>query len=131
VARPLDGNGDGVARCDIGAFELDRVSPSPTATATPTLSATPTPTPTDTRTPTATNTPTVTNTPTATPRPRCIGDVNGDGTVSVLDLTLVARHMGTRVGDRRYDPRLDLNHDGRINVLDLMIVLRRIGFACP
>ena len=59
VTRPLDGNGDSTATCDVGAYE----APVPGA-------ATTTPTPTNTPlgpTPTFTNTPT--NTPTSTPAP--------------------------------------------------------------
>lgn len=104
----------------------DTPTPSATATSTPTATSTETVTPTSTVTATAT----VTNTPTPTPKPPCIGDVNDDGIVDVRDLVLVAGHMGSHVGDRRYDPRFDLNHDGRINVHDLMIVLRRRGTVC-
>ena len=43
-------------------------------------------------------------------------DVNGDGTVNILDLTLVAQAMGT---DKRQG---DVNGDGVINVFDLVFV---------
>jgi len=66
VARP----GDGGNSCDIGAFELANVGPTPTPTATPTTTATPTPTATPTSTVTPTPTPTPTRKPTATPTPR-------------------------------------------------------------
>jgi CSLREA domain-containing protein len=59
--------------CDIGAFELDAISPTPTLTPTPTTTGTPTNTPTatssPTSTPTNTATPTNTGTPTETPMP--------------------------------------------------------------
>jgi CSLREA domain-containing protein len=73
-ARPIDSDGDGTVRCDMGAFE--RLSPgAPTPTNTPTATGTSTNTPTrtatSTRTPTATltRTPTVTATGTATSTP--------------------------------------------------------------
>jgi uncharacterized repeat protein (TIGR01451 family)/CSLREA domain-containing protein len=66
VGRPIDGNGDGVPVCDIGAFEYQpppfaaTLTPTP-VTYTPTLvpSRTPTPTLSPTRTPTLTPTPVV------------------------------------------------------------------------
>ncbi len=71
-ARPIDGDGDSTARCDMGAFErLSTGAPTPTHTATPTnmatATATRTATPTRTSTPTATQTATPTSTPTASP----------------------------------------------------------------
>jgi predicted outer membrane repeat protein len=65
AARPMDGNGDGTAVCDLGAYEADSVA---VVTATPTTSnpntATPTPTTGNPSTSTPTTMPT---TPTATP----------------------------------------------------------------
>ena len=41
-------------------------------------------------------------------------DVNGDGTVNILDLVVVANAFG--------EAAPDLNGDGTVNVLDLVIV---------
>lgn len=59
LPRPFDGNGDGVAKFDIGAFELQEVLSPPLVT----ISETPTQAPTFTPTLTATITPTLTITP--------------------------------------------------------------------
>ena len=48
-------------------------------------------------------------------------DVNGDGTVNVLDLVRVATSLGTA------DTRADLNGDGKVNVLDLTLVAQNLG----
>jgi CSLREA domain-containing protein len=76
-ARPLDGDGDGSAVCDLGAFESPTIIPTatPTPTVTPTLppGVTPsnTPTPTATLVPPATATPIPGNPP--QPRPTPVG----------------------------------------------------------
>ena len=62
VSRPQDGNGDGIAVCDIGAFEAE---PGEAASPTPTE----TPIPVDTDTPTPTGTPSVADTATSTNTP--------------------------------------------------------------
>ncbi len=47
-------------------------------------------------------------------------DINGDGTVNVIDLLSLARAWNTRRGDASYDVLSDLNRDGRIDVIDLL-----------
>ena len=49
-------------------------------------------------------------------------DLNGDGTVNVLDLTLVARDLG-----KTGSPVGDVNGDGAVNVLDLVRVAQDLG----
>ena len=47
------------------------------------------------------------------------GDVNSDGVVNILDLTLVAQQIGTLNPNNR---RADVNKDGVVNIQDLVIV---------
>ena len=49
-------------------------------------------------------------------KPKNPADVNGDGVVNILDLTLVAQAMGT---DK---PEADVNGDSVVNVFDLVFV---------
>ena len=49
-------------------------------------------------------------------KPKNPADVNGDGVVNILDLTLVAQGIGTN------KPEADVNGDGVINVFDLVFV---------
>lgn len=51
-------------------------------------------------------------------------DVNVDGITNVLDLILVAQHLGE---DASANPQSDVNGDGTINVLDLIVVAQHLG----
>lgn len=53
-------------------------------------------------------------------------DVNADGVINVLDLTLVAAHFGkTPAADQTLNP--DVNGDGIVNILDLTLVASHFG----
>ena len=58
--------------------------------------------------------------------PPRVADVNGDGSVSILDLILVARDLGK---NKFSNPRTDLNGDGQVDILDLTSVANNIGAA--
>ena len=49
-------------------------------------------------------------------QPKNPADVNGDGVVNILDLTLVAQGFGTD------SLKADVNGDGVVNVFDLVFV---------
>jgi CSLREA domain-containing protein len=65
--RPVDGNNDGSAICDMGAYEY--LSETPTPTLTPTFGPTPTRTPSSTPSPPPSPSPTASFTPLPTPLP--------------------------------------------------------------
>ena len=53
-------------------------------------------------------------------------DVNTDGVVNILDLTLIATHFGeTLTTDQTPNP--DVNGDGVVNILDLTLVASYFG----
>ena len=52
-----------------------------------------------------------------------IGDVNEDGKVNILDLTLVASNLTT---EKPTPPRVDVNEDGTVNILDLVLVAEHL-----
>jgi hypothetical protein len=54
-----------------------------------------------------------------------MNDVNGDRSVDVIDLLIVAKRFGGVIPpDPTQDAVLDVNHDGHINVTDLLVVAR-------
>ena len=54
-------------------------------------------------------------------------DVNGDGTVNIVDISQVAAAFGYSTGDLLYRPECDLNSDGLVNILDLSTVAKKFG----
>ncbi len=52
-------------------------------------------------------------------------DINEDGIVNVLDVTLVGQNYGNTYSDNF--PRWDVNQDGSVNIQDLSIVASRFG----
>ena len=57
-------------------------------------------------------------------------DVNEDGIVNILDLTLIATHLGERAIEKQH-PTPDVNGDGTVNILDLVLVVQHIGESIP
>ena len=80
----------------VNADRIDVLSPAPTTTP-----IAPTPTPN----------------PSPTPPMKLLGDINSDGHVNVLDLSLLLAHWGSA------DTASDINHDGTVNVLDMSLLL--------
>ena len=57
-------------------------------------------------------------------------DINADGVINVLDLTLIAAHFGTTpTADQALNP--DVNGDGVVNILDLTFVASHFGKTVP
>ena len=48
-------------------------------------------------------------------------DVNGDGSINILDLILIAQNFN------KANPQTDINGDGKVNIFDLIAVAQRLG----
>ena len=55
-------------------------------------------------------------------------DVNGDGTVNVADLVLIASNLGKTVGQEAH-PNPDVNSDGIVDITDLLLVASELQAA--
>ncbi|MEW6183455.1 MAG: dockerin type I domain-containing protein [Bacillota bacterium] len=53
-----------------------------------------------------------------------VGDMNGDGSINILDLLWMASKMGPVTGESQI---ADVNKDGQVNILDLLRVAQNIG----
>ncbi len=58
------------------------------------------------------------------------GDVNGDGIVNVLDLSVVSMSYGSFEGEPDYNLDADLNKDGVVDMRDLAKVAMNLGNTC-
>lgn len=57
----------------------------------------------------------------AAPNPNLPGDINGDNTVNITDLSILLTNYRTS------NTSADINSDGAVNVLDLSILLSHYG----
>jgi hypothetical protein len=60
-------------------------------------------------------------------RSSLVGDVNEDGIVNVIDITLVSLAFGFFQGEPGYDPAADINVDGIVDMRDLALVAMNFG----
>jgi hypothetical protein len=62
---------------------------------------------------------------------RLFGDVNGDKTVNITDLTAFRNAFGASSTDANYRPSFDFSGDGVINLTDLTQFRNRFGTILP
>jgi len=55
------------------------------------------------------------------------GDINGDFTIDIYDIVLVATAFGSRPGDPDWKPNADLVEDNIIDIYDVVIVAQNFG----
>jgi len=56
-----------------------------------------------------------------------LGDLSLDGTVNIIDISIVAYSFGQSVGSEKWNPDADLNNDYTINILDITTVAMEFG----
>ncbi len=56
-----------------------------------------------------------------------LGDVNGDGRIDVLDLSLMATTFSLAKGEPGYNAACDLNADDMVDVIDLLMLAQNFG----
>jgi hypothetical protein len=61
-----------------------------------------------------------------------LGDINGDGSVTCADLSLLKASFGRRTGQAGFNSAADLNNDGVVDIKDLVIINRQLpaGSTC-
>jgi len=56
-----------------------------------------------------------------------IYDLNHDGKINIIDISIVAKAFGTKPGDPLWNPVADVNGDGIVNIKDISLVARYFG----
>lgn len=54
-----------------------------------------------------------------------LGDIDADGVVSIVDISIVAYHYGSTTTSPNWYPLADLNHDGVVNIIDFEMAVAR------
>jgi len=54
-------------------------------------------------------------------------DINGDGKVNIVDITIVATVFGSKLGEPKYSAKADLDQNGVINIVDVSRVAIDFG----
>ncbi len=73
----------------------------------------------------------VDNNPLTAPWNPMLGDVNLDGKVNIVDITICAMAFGTHFSDLRWNPQADVNRDGLVNILDIALAAKNFGKTDP
>lgn len=55
------------------------------------------------------------------------GDINADGTVNIIDISIAAKAFNTVLGDKRWNANADINEDNIINIVDVSLVTKEFG----
>lgn len=55
------------------------------------------------------------------------GDLNFDGTVNIVDISIIACSYGSTPEDEKWNPRADVNHDEEVNIVDIATVAVEFG----
>jgi len=84
-------------------------------------------TPGNTQIPSSTPTNRPTNTPTKyipsnTPTNNNPEDINGDNSINMIDVMLIAKHFNTSSSDSNFNNKCDINKDGSINMQDVIML---------
>ena len=60
---------------------------------------------------------------------RILGDMNGDGTVDILDAIMFANYFGLKAGEAGWNPAADMNQNGVTDILDAIIIAEHFGIS--
>jgi hypothetical protein len=63
----------------------------------------------------------------ATVRNTIIGDINGDGKVSLADLVMLAAAYGSTPADPKWNPNADISGNGKVDLADLVLLALHYG----
>jgi hypothetical protein len=58
---------------------------------------------------------------------RYFADLDGDGTINILDISIVAKAFGAKLEDVNWNAAADFNNDQVINILDISMVAKDYG----
>jgi PKD repeat protein len=62
---------------------------------------------------------------------RSLYDLNGDGTIDIKDISIVAKAFGTQPGDPLWNPIADINGDSIVDIKDVSTVAKHYGETFP